>query len=108
MKKISKVCIGGINYQIKFVKNLEDTNQPCWGLTEYEKATIFLRDGLSWQKRRQTLIHEMVHVMLHEAGLDDVCNDEKLVNPLGNVLNEVLADNPKLHFLYLPEGSLKQ
>ncbi|MDH5106310.1 hypothetical protein OQI89_10650 [Lentilactobacillus diolivorans] len=96
MKQISDVNIAGIKYRIKWAKNLEDDSQPCWGLTNYQQATITIRKGLSPQKSRQTLIHEMVHAMLHEAGIDDLCNDEKLVNPLGNILNETLIDNQDL------------
>lgn len=31
--------------------------------------------------------------MMHEDGLDNICNDEKIANPLGNMLDSTLASN---------------
>lgn len=87
------VKISGIKYAVVLKKRLEDSGDVCWGFTNYSKSVIYIRNGLSSQKQRQTLIHEMLHVMMHEAGLDDICNDEKIVNPLGNMLDNVLASN---------------
>ncbi|WEE35068.1 ImmA/IrrE family metallo-endopeptidase [Lactiplantibacillus paraplantarum] len=93
MKLPKHVKISGIKYTVVLKKRLEDSGDACWGLTDYPGATIYIRKELSEQKQRQTLMHEMVHVMMHEAGLDDICNDEKIVTPLGNMLDNVLASN---------------
>ncbi|MGA3473002.1 ImmA/IrrE family metallo-endopeptidase [Lactiplantibacillus plantarum] len=93
MKLPAYVKISGINYTVVLKKRLEDSGDACWGVTDYPGATIYIRKELSEQKQRQTLMHEMVHAMMHEAGLDDICNDEKIVNPLGNMLDSTLVSN---------------
>lgn len=93
MKLPKHVKISGIKYTVVLKKRLEDSGDACWGVTDYPGATIYIRKELSEQKQRQTLMHEMVHAMMHEAGLDDICNDEKIVNPLGNMLDSTLASN---------------
>ncbi|WP_369901156.1 ImmA/IrrE family metallo-endopeptidase [Lactiplantibacillus plantarum] len=93
MKLPAYVKISGINYTVVLKKRLEDSSDACWGVTDYPGATIYIRKELSEQKQRQTLMHEIVHAMMHEAGLDDICNDEKTVTPLGNMLDSTLASN---------------
>ena len=93
---VSKLKIGGIIYAVGIVKRLEDEGQALWGCTDYPKTKIKISKGINKQKQIQTLIHEIVHAAMHEAGLDEQCNDEKIVNPLGLVLYQVLNDNPEL------------
>ncbi|MFT8477705.1 MAG: hypothetical protein ABF682_09910 [Liquorilactobacillus sp.] len=93
---MKKIKIGGIIYKIESVENLEDNNQSVWGVTEYENASISIRKSMDKQKYYQTLIHESLHGMLHEAGVDNLANDESLVTPLGNMLYQFIIDNPKL------------
>lgn len=93
---MKKIKIGGIIYGIEKVERLEDDNQSTWGVTQYENAHISIRDKIDKQKYYQTLIHEALHGMLHEAGVDNLANDESLVTPLGNILYQFIIDNPKL------------
>lgn len=83
-------------YAVEIVEKLEDNNQSVWGYTDFQKTSIKLRDGINGQKQLQTLVHEMVHAAMHEAGLDEQCMDESIVNPLGLILYQVLNDNPEL------------
>ncbi|WP_214464547.1 ImmA/IrrE family metallo-endopeptidase [Levilactobacillus brevis] len=93
MKVPNKVKILGIEYHVELQEVPMDSGQFVWGYTDYAQTKIVLCSTLSEEKRVQTLFHELVHVMLHEVGNDDQCNDESLVNPLGNVLYQVLKDN---------------
>lgn len=93
---MKKIKIGGIFYQVKSEMNLEDANQSVWGVTQYEDSLIKVREGMSNQKYYQTLIHESLHAMLHEAGIDSLANDESLVTPLGNMLYQFITDNPRM------------
>lgn len=93
---MTQIKIGGINYSVIKKNNLEDNNEPVWGMVSYENSNIYIRKNLSLQKQRQTIIHEALHAMLHESGLDDYANDEKIVTPLGNVLFEFINDNAQL------------
>ncbi|CAJ1188821.1 hypothetical protein CPEBRM1_ABPJDJAI_01093 [Companilactobacillus paralimentarius] len=90
---LKEIKIGGINYNVQIVERLQDNDEAVWGCTDYKMATIFIDEGLSSQKQNQVLIHETLHASLHEAGLDDICNDEKIVNPLGNILYQLIEEN---------------
>ncbi|WP_333603520.1 ImmA/IrrE family metallo-endopeptidase [Lactobacillus acetotolerans] len=85
-----KLKIGSIYYNVILKKKLKD---DIWGYSDIQHCTIYILRSLSKQKRNQTLIHECVHIMLHEAGLDDHAFNEKLVLPLGNILYGFMKDN---------------
>ena len=92
---INRINVGGVKYDVSLKKNLiePDSHQPVWGYTDYAGSTIYIDNKLSKQHIKQTLIHELVHAMLWETGAVDGYNDEKLVNPLGNMLYSVLRSN---------------
>lgn len=88
-----KIKIGGIVYKVVFKSHLKDGKIKCWGYVNYQTSTIYITKGLSKQKTKQTIIHECLHALLHEAGLDEYANDEKIVLPLGNLLYQFENDN---------------
>ena len=57
------------------------------------KQEFTLKKKLSNQKQNQTLTHEILHAMFHEAGLDKIANDEKIILPLGYVLYQFEKEN---------------
>ncbi|WP_349516253.1 ImmA/IrrE family metallo-endopeptidase [Leuconostoc suionicum] len=93
---MKKIKVGGINYELIVKENLEDKNESVWGFVEYESSKIYVRSNISKQKKLQTVVHESLHAMLHESGLDDYANDEKIVTPLSNMLHQFIVDNPSL------------
>lgn len=93
---MKKIKVGGIDYELIAKENLEDKNESVWGFVEYESSKIYVRSNIARQKKLQTVIHESLHAMLHESGLDNYANDEKIVTPLSNMLHQFLKDNPSL------------
>lgn len=87
---INKINVGGVKYDVYLKKDLiePDSHQPVWGYTDYARSAIYIDNKLNKQHIKQTLIHELVHAMLCDG-----YNDEKLVNPLGNMLYSVLRSN---------------
>lgn len=90
------IKVGGIDYQVVFKDKLKDRKKKVWGMTNYEKGVISINTTLSEQKTYQTLTHEVTHAMFHEAGLDDYANDERIINPLGNIIYLFIKENPEL------------
>ena len=89
--KESRLEIGGIDYRVLYPYSMDDGSL---GETDVGNSTIYVVTGeTSVQKQQQTLIHEALHAMLHEAGLDDSVNDESLVLPLGNMLYQFIKNN---------------
>lgn len=83
------IKVSGIDYEIIYRKNPYDRGELVWGFTDYEYTRIIINENMSKQKKRQTLMHELTHIAVHEAGRDDLCNEEALINPLGNVLYQM-------------------
>ncbi|MDG3136748.1 ImmA/IrrE family metallo-endopeptidase [Streptococcus suis] len=89
-----KVC--GMTYTVIVQEHFKahDDDRNLWGYCDYEQQTIFIRASLSEQKKKQVLIHELTHAMLHEAGYKE--QDEDMVNRFSIILHQVLVDNLKL------------
>lgn len=97
---MDKVKIGGIVYPIEIKDDLVG-HTGNWGETNLKKTTIALDSNMSKQRTEQTLIHEIVHCIFEEAGLEQ---DEDKVNRLGIVLHQVLTDND---FSFLCDDEIK-
>lgn len=84
------IKIAGIDYNIELVNEIDD-DPRLMGACVYQKSVIKIKNGMSTDKKNQTLIHEMLHACLNEAGFEE--QDEDMVNRLGIVLYQVLKEN---------------
>ena len=82
--------VGPVDYTVEMVDGL-DSRYNLFGQVEYVAARIEIAEGMPETRVNDTLIHELLHAMLHEAGYDE--QDEQLVRRLGSVLTQVLRDN---------------
>lgn len=87
---MTSVKIGGVTYQITKKSDLQGKNGN-WGQIQYKILEINLDDSLSEQVEDQTLIHEITHGILVEAGYND--HEEDQANRIGLILYQVLKDN---------------
>lgn len=85
-----KINVCGINYKIKKVNEL-DNDPNCLGLCIYHESLILLKSNLSYERKKQVLVHELLHAMLYESGYTE--HDEQLVNNLSICLNQVINHN---------------
>lgn len=88
---IKETCQEEIKRHIK-----NDDNDFYYGLTVYQDDLIYLEKSLSYDKKRKTLIHELMHVCIaefittqtidyDEEILCDICaNAHELVNEIVN------------------------
>lgn len=95
-----KFRVGAVDYIVREVKGLHDRGQELYGWVTYDDTTIRIESDLSVDRKKNVLVHELVHAMLYEAGYDE--QDEELVTRLGNVMTQVLRDND---FEFIREGS---
>ncbi|WP_051567183.1 hypothetical protein [Priestia flexa] len=98
MSKIpNSVKVAGVDYQV--VRNKEyvqiGSDKNYRGMCDSNLGVIELVAGLGESVEEQVFAHELVHVMLDQAGYDE--HDEDMVNRLGIVLHQVLKDN-QLYF----------
>lgn len=89
---LEKIKIGGMEYQIKEVKFVEENGENTLGECCLETAEILINEDISDSRKEQTIVHEMVHAMLFEAGSSEYDNEE-LGNQLGLIMYQVLKDN---------------
>ena len=89
-----KVC--GMIYTVKFQEYFKahDDDRNIWGYCDHEQQEIFIRESLSVQKKKQVLIHELTHAIMHEAGYME--QDEELVRRFSIILHQVITDNPEI------------
>ena len=91
--------IGANDYAVTSVRGLA-TGQGNWGEIDYGNTAISLEESLSESKTLDTLIHEMTHGILFEAGFED--HTEEQANRIAKVLATTLRDND---FGFMRKGS---
>lgn len=90
---VDKIIVGGIEYAVEF-KELECDGGVQLGYCRIPIATLEINNhNISEQIQKQTIIHEMTHAIMHEAGVDLGDDEERVVNHMSLVLYQVLKDN---------------
>lgn len=94
MKIPNSVRIGGIEYNIEYIPNLNDGATLAYGFIDYDNCCIQLSstDGLAHEHRCVTLLHEILHGIRNHAGLN-IDNEEEIVDMFARGLYQVLQDN---------------
>ncbi|WP_303976783.1 hypothetical protein [Streptococcus danieliae] len=87
---MESVKIGGLTYTVSKKPDLQGRTGD-WGHIVYKTQEIELDDSLSEQLENQTLIHEITHGILIEAGYTD--HNEEQADRIGKILYQVLTDN---------------
>lgn len=91
------LMIGGTTYKIVEVEVI-DNDPMIWGQTVYEKHQLLIKKGLDDVRKRQTIIHEMMHATFFESGYAG--HEEEMVNRLGITLSAIKTikenDTPKI------------
>lgn len=82
----------GVTYPVVEKKDIIiDGDANFIGCCRFKDHTIELLADAGPDRKSETLIHELIHAMMFEAGYDD--HDEDLVKRLGKILHQVLKDN---------------
>ena len=85
------IRIGPVDYTVTLIDDLHDRGEELFGQVTYGDALIRIDSAPSEGRKKNILVHEMIHAMLYEAGYDE--QDEDLVRRLSNVMAQVLRDN---------------
>lgn len=59
---------GWRKFDIVIKPNLSEDGNECWGTTDFDQCTIYLRETDDYSTSRETLIHEITHVILETIG----------------------------------------
>lgn len=89
---LEKIRIGGVDYEVVDDPVLTDV-QLC-GQIRYLRCQIAVAPGIHPQAKVQILLHEIVHGILHNAGIDE--QPENMVDAIAHGMMQVIRDNPDL------------
>lgn len=97
MRIPDKVKIGTITYDVSKTENtLELNNKVCSGVIHYEDALIELNTKRNYQKMEQTFLHEVIHGIVRERGLEWGENDELYTDEIATGVYALIKDNPDM------------
>lgn len=82
------VC--GVKYYVMQVEEV-DNDPSCLGICIYRESLIQIKRGLSTERKKQVLVHELLHAIMYEAGYEE--HDEELVKNLSVVINQIVSQN---------------
>ena len=92
---LEKVKIGGMTYEV-VLKDLKTRNDDYQGMQLgwhiLPDNLIEINSEVCKERREQTLVHEIMHGVMNEAGLN-LEDEEDIVNRISLVLYQVLKDN---------------
>lgn len=94
---ISGVQVAHNFYEFELHSNIKNDGIDCDGLTSFQDSKILLEISLDDKRAREVVLHEIIHCLLHQAGLDETNFDgTNLV-----VTNEFLVDVLSKQFMLL-------
>jgi hypothetical protein len=91
------IKIGGVNYEIQYIPDLNNGVEVLYGNINFEQSVIKLSSTIACSQQAQciTLLHEILHGIAEHAKLK-IENEEHIVNVLSNGIFQVVQDNPDL------------
>ena len=83
-KKLKAANITSINagyrtYSLHIKKGLRQDSTKLYGLTEFDDGKITLEESMDYETARETLLHELTHVVLELGGLGGSEDDDSVL-----------------------------
>ena len=85
------VKVSGIDYSINGFDT--DVDRNLMGRLAYDTAQIYIRNDLPVDKKYETLLHEVIHIVYMNSGLQPNDDEEKVVTALSSGVYQFLKDN---------------
>ena len=79
-------------YVIKRV-DVIDKDASILGMIDHIENAIYIKNNLTPEKEKVTLIHEILHAIFEQLGFDDEHDNEHLIKCLSTALYQVLQGN---------------
>ncbi len=89
--------IYGQKVRVKKIKNLRhpESKEPCLGLYDHDKATIYIQDGMSEKQEWHTLTHEIIHAMQFRVGYLQTGMTLDFLEQMAETFGNMIAENFK-------------
>ena len=89
------INIAGISYSVESFET--DVDRNLMGRLAYDTAQIYVRKDLPIDKKLETLLHEVIHAVYMNAGLQPGDDEEKIVTALSSGIYQFLKDNKDVY-----------
>lgn len=96
---MAQISLGGKIFDVLFVDRVA-RDSFLMGETDFVEQVIRVDRGLKEDRRREVLLHEILHCILEAAGDSESNEDERLVCTIASGLNDVFAANSWLLSLF--------
>jgi len=91
---------GWRSFKFSFDKDLYEEDVKCWGKTDFDQGIIHLEDSMKGDLLRETILHEITHILLETVGYGDYDDIDEAV-PLHNERLTVLVSRAFLQAMNL-------
>lgn len=99
LKLPSTLKVGHLRFKVENWKDSEAWASMRWGECDKMAGVIRIADGITDDRKKEVLIHEILHAIWDLASLPTE-GEEEVVSRLAGPLTMVLNDNPKLKDLF--------
>lgn len=84
-------------YQDYVVKRLDviDRDDSILGMIDHVENVIYIKNNLTSEKGKVTLVHEILHAVFEQLGFDDEHDNKHLIKSLATGLYQVFQGNKK-------------
>lgn len=90
-----EVKIFGETYEVIEQEIIDNVVEKI-GLIDHMQNKIYIKKSLSEDKKKVTLIHEILHGILSQLGFDDEHDNEHLIDSLSTAIYQVFKSNSLL------------
>ena len=96
MKLPDTIKIGLRTYTLEVKDVVTNSDDVLWGLCDRASGKIEITQHHDLPVMQDTLVHEVLHAVYDDRGLEKGDEEERIVKALATGLVQVLVDNPKL------------
>ncbi len=101
---ITEVLVGYRSYRLNIKRGLREASDKCFGLADFDTGIISLEKDMDHETARETLVHELTHVVLElcglggneETGLVESHTNEEVTTLISRGWLTLINLNPKL------------
>lgn len=96
---LDEINILGIKYQVVYVDELVERDN-LYGEINYTKQLIKIDSSINYDRKKRTIMHEILHGVMESLGYLDINCDEEKIQNISNALYLTLENNPMLLSLF--------
>ena len=91
---VPNITVNHVEYSVQETdKPLLLHGRECTGTINFDDLLIKMKAALPFQRKRQTLMHEIVHAIACELNIKEIEDSEDITELLGIALADTLARN---------------